>query len=191
MQPQGIQMDNVSVVFETAAATVTAVKNVTQQVPHASFVSIVGPSGCGKSTLLAVIAGLVWAGHQTAPSNPGAGDDALAQVLADPEIDLEASSDYGRVFAELLAAPAGLTRRTSVLIVGDGRSGGLPDGAGDLAELRRRVHRLAWITPEPERYWAQATCAMPAYREHCDAVVTARDADQLIERAAELGNALR
>ncbi|MGC5027833.1 MadC family VWA domain-containing protein [Tsukamurella sp. DT100] len=122
---------------------------------------------------------------------PGAGDDALARVLADPEIDLEASSDYARVFAELLTAPAGLTRRTSVLIVGDGRSGGLPDGAEHLAELRRRVHRLAWITPEPERYWAQATCAMPVYREHCDAVVTARDADQLIARAAELGNALR
>ncbi len=122
---------------------------------------------------------------------PGSGDDALARVLAAPEIDLEASSDYERVFSELLASPAALTRRTSVLIVGDGRSGGLPDGAEYLEELRRRVHRLAWITPEPERYWAQATCAMPAYREHCDAVVTARDADQLIERAAELGNALR
>nr|WP_248492349.1 VWA domain-containing protein [Tsukamurella sp. PLM1] len=121
----------------------------------------------------------------------GHGDDALARVLADPEIDLEASSDYGRVFSELLAAPTSLGRRTSVLIVGDGRSGGRPDGADDLAELRRRVHRLAWVTPEPERYWAQATCAMPSYREHCDGVVIARDAEALIDRARDLGNALR
>lgn len=121
----------------------------------------------------------------------GAGDDALAAVLADPQVDLEASSDYGRVFSELLASPASLGKRTSVLIVGDGRSGGLPDGAEHLAELRRRVHRLAWVTPEPQRYWNQATCAMPAYREHCDGVVTARDADQLIAHARDLGNALR
>ncbi|GAA1092214.1 MadC family VWA domain-containing protein [Tsukamurella spumae] len=121
----------------------------------------------------------------------GTGDEALARVLADPEIDLEASSDYGQVFSELLAAPTALGKRTSVLIVGDGRSGGRPDGAEDLAELRRRVHRLAWVTPESERYWAQATCAMTQYREHCDGVVVARDADQLIERARDLGNALR
>lgn len=73
----------------------------------------------------------------------------------------------------------------------DGRSGGRPDGAEDLAELCRRVHRLAWVTPESERYWGQATCAMTTYREHCDGVVVARDAEQLIERARDLGNALR
>jgi NitT/TauT family transport system ATP-binding protein len=58
MEPQGIQMDGVSVVFDTPTSSVTAVENVTEHVPHEGFVSIVGPSGCGKSTLLAVIAGL-------------------------------------------------------------------------------------------------------------------------------------
>jgi NitT/TauT family transport system ATP-binding protein len=58
MESQGIDLDNVSVVFDAPAGKVTAVTSVSQQVPHASFVSIVGPSGCGKSTLLAVIAGL-------------------------------------------------------------------------------------------------------------------------------------
>ncbi|ANW63026.1 MULTISPECIES: ABC transporter ATP-binding protein [Mycolicibacterium] len=83
MQPQGIQMDNVSVVFETAAATVTAVKNVTQQVPHASFVSIVGPSGCGKSTLLAVIAGLQKAssGSVSVAGKPVTGPDPKIGVV--------------------------------------------------------------------------------------------------------------
>ncbi len=51
---QGIQIENVSVVFDAPAGKVTAVKDITQRVPHTSFVSIVGPSGCGKSTLLAV-----------------------------------------------------------------------------------------------------------------------------------------
>ena len=58
MEPQGIQMENVSVVFDTPAGKMTAVTGVDQHVPHTSFVSIVGPSGCGKSTLLAVVSGL-------------------------------------------------------------------------------------------------------------------------------------
>ncbi|MCQ4119753.1 MadC family VWA domain-containing protein [Rhodococcus tibetensis] len=119
-------------------------------------------------------------------------DDALALVLADPRIDLEASSDYGRVFTDVLTEfGTDVNSRTSVVVVGDGRCNGLPPGVDEFAELRRKVHRLAWITPEPERYWNQASCAMPQYAEICDRVVVARDAVQLMARAAELGHALR
>lgn len=119
------------------------------------------------------------------------GDDALAAVLAEGQLDLQASSDYGQVFDELLGAQAdALDRRTAVLVVGDGRSGGLPPGVDRLRALRRRVHRLAWVTPEPQRYWRQATCAMPDYAQVCDHVVVAADARQLTARAAELAHAL-
>ena len=120
------------------------------------------------------------------------GDGALAAVLAHPGLDLEASSDYGRVLTELLDEHGNtLNSRTSVIIVGDGRCNGLPPQADKLEELRRKVHRLAWITPEPQRYWNQASCAMPEYSEICDEVVVARDAAQLMAKAAELGHALR
>ncbi|OZD11269.1 VWA domain-containing protein [Rhodococcus sp. 06-156-3C] len=120
------------------------------------------------------------------------GDDALASVLAAPELDLEASSDYGRTLEELLTTHGSkVTSRTSVLIVGDGRCNGLPPRVDKLEELARKVHRLAWVTPEHERYWSQASCAMSEYAEVCNGVVTARDARQLIERAPDLGNALR
>ncbi|BAH54365.1 MadC family VWA domain-containing protein [Rhodococcus opacus] len=122
----------------------------------------------------------------------GTDDDALASVLADPRIDLEASSDYGRVFSDVLTGfGSDVNSRTSVVVVGDGRCNGLPPGVDEFADLRRKVHRLAWITPEPERYWNQASCAMPEYAEICDRVVVARDAAQLMSRAAELGHALR
>jgi uncharacterized protein with von Willebrand factor type A (vWA) domain len=118
-------------------------------------------------------------------------DGALAAVLADPHLDLEASSNYGQVFDELLTGHAGaLDARTAVLIVGDGRSGGLAPKADQLRVLRRRVHRLAWVTPEPQRYWRQATCAMPDYAEICDDVIVARDADQLAAHAGRLAHAL-
>lgn len=119
------------------------------------------------------------------------GDDALAAVLAESQLDLEASSDYGQVFDEMLRGQAdALDSDTAVLIVGDGRSGGLPPGVEKLRALRRRVHRLAWVTPEPHRYWNQATCAMPQYAEICDKVVVARDVPQLRTRASELAHAL-
>ncbi|MEE6287334.1 ABC transporter ATP-binding protein [Georgenia sp. MJ173] len=58
MTDAGIKITDVGVKFPSSRGTVTAVENVTQDIPESSFVSIVGPSGCGKSTLLSVIAGL-------------------------------------------------------------------------------------------------------------------------------------
>jgi len=90
----------------------------------------------------------------------------------------------------LTAHADALDSRTAVLIVGDGRSNGLPPRVDQLRALRRRVHRLAWITPEPDRYWRQATCAMPQYAEVCDEVIVARDAEQLAQHAGVLARAL-
>ena len=122
------------------------------------------------------------------------GDHALAAVLSAPGLDLDATSDYGRVLRELAdgRGPAGaaIDSRTTLLVVGDARCNGLPPGVEHLRSLRRQVHRLGWITPEPRRYWTQASCAMPAYSEVVDHVVVARDGDEFAERAAELGHAL-
>ena len=42
-----------------AGANVTAVRDLSLEVPAGEFVSIVGPSGCGKTTLLNKIAGFI------------------------------------------------------------------------------------------------------------------------------------
>lgn len=127
----------------------------------------------------------------TTPLLVGHGDDALARVLSAPGLDLAATSDYGQVLGRMLSTHGGLLdRRTSVLFVGDARSNGFAGHPELLGELRRRVHRLAWITPEPSRYWNQTGCDMTEYSAHCDEVVSARDAAELIERADEIGTAL-
>ncbi|WP_040511551.1 MadC family VWA domain-containing protein [Gordonia soli] len=119
-------------------------------------------------------------------------DRALASVLADDAIDLAATSDYGRLLDGLLTEFGDLlTRRTSVLVVGDGRSNGFDPRVDLVAELARRTHRLAWVTPEPSRYWSQTGCALADYEEHCDGVVSARDGAEMIHRCDELGAALR
>lgn len=119
------------------------------------------------------------------------GENALATVLAAPGLDLEASSDYGRMFEQLLERHGGLIdARTSVLIVGDGRSNGLDPRTDLMGRISRRAHRVAWITPEARRYWNRHTCGLSAYEQHLDGVVTARDPAELSERAGVLGSSL-
>ncbi|HBD21165.1 MULTISPECIES: VWA domain-containing protein [Dietzia] len=119
------------------------------------------------------------------------GENALATVLSAPGLDLEASSDYGRMFAELLDRNGDLIdARTSVLIVGDGRSNGLDPREDLVGRISRRAHRMAWITPEARRYWNRPTCGLSAYARYLDGVVTARDPAELSERAGLLGSSL-
>ena len=84
-----------------------------------------------------------------------------------------------------------ITPRTSVLVVGDARSNGFDARTDLVAEIGRRAHRLAWVTPEPSRYWSQTGCAMADYAEHCSGVVSVRDGAEMLARCDELGAALR
>lgn len=118
--------------------------------------------------------------------------DALASVLAADDLDLAATSDYGRVWTETLENFGDLvSRRTSVLVVGDARSNAFDPRVDLFAEVSRRSYRVAWLTPEPSRYWGQTGCALEEYAEHCAGVVSARDGAEILTRCDELGAALR
>ena len=54
-----IEIDNVTLEYDTPAGKVTGVKDVSFGIGASEFLCIVGPSGCGKSTLLNVIAGFL------------------------------------------------------------------------------------------------------------------------------------
>lgn len=120
------------------------------------------------------------------------GDGALTSVLAADGLDLAATSDYGAMLTQLLSSHRDLLGpRTSVIVAGDARSNGFDARVEKFAELATRVHRVAWVTPEPRRYWNQTGCALVDYIEYCDAFVSARDGAELVERVDELGAALR
>jgi NitT/TauT family transport system ATP-binding protein len=53
-----IRVENVSKLFRTPdEASISALREISLDVPYGEFVTVVGPSGCGKSTLLKLIAG--------------------------------------------------------------------------------------------------------------------------------------
>jgi ABC-type nitrate/sulfonate/bicarbonate transport system ATPase subunit len=54
-----LEVVQVSKVFTKSGTQVTALEDISLEIPKGRFVSIIGPSGCGKSTLFNVIAGLI------------------------------------------------------------------------------------------------------------------------------------
>ncbi|MBW6465939.1 MAG: ABC transporter ATP-binding protein [Brevefilum sp.] len=54
-----LRVNNLEVIFSDASGVVHALRDLTFNLPHNGFVSLIGPSGSGKSTLLRVLAGLV------------------------------------------------------------------------------------------------------------------------------------
>lgn len=91
-------------------------------------------------------------------------------------LDVDATSDYGRTFETLLTehTPA-LGRRTTLLVLGDGRGNGRPPRAEAFAEITRRVRRTIWLTPEPRYSWGLGACDLPQYAEYCDRVQVVAD----------------
>ncbi|GAA0929269.1 VWA domain-containing protein [Streptomyces thermoalcalitolerans] len=91
-------------------------------------------------------------------------------------LDVDANSDYGRTFELLLAehAPA-LGRRTTLLVLGDGRGNGNDPRTEVFEEITRRVRRTIWLTPEPRYSWGLGSCDLPRYAEYCDRVQVVSD----------------
>ncbi len=57
-KPVSLTLDGVGKSYPSSGGRVTALEDISLQVPEGEFFCIVGPSGCGKSTLLNLIAGL-------------------------------------------------------------------------------------------------------------------------------------
>ena len=54
-----LSVQGVSKRFDAGGSAVSAIEDVSFDIPRGAFVSILGPSGCGKSTLFNIIAGLL------------------------------------------------------------------------------------------------------------------------------------
>jgi nitrate/nitrite transport system ATP-binding protein len=65
MSERYLQIDEVSMVFESKKGSFCAIEKIQLEIRAGEFVSLIGHSGCGKSTLLNVVAGLLEAtgGH--------------------------------------------------------------------------------------------------------------------------------
>jgi len=111
-------------------------------------------------------------------------EEALGLVMsglpAGGVLDVDADSDYGRAFGTFLEEFGGaVTRKTTLIILGDGRGNGRDPNFGAIAEMSRRARETVWLTPEPRYSWSLGSCDLPGYAGYCDRVHVVRDLDGL------------
>jgi uncharacterized protein with von Willebrand factor type A (vWA) domain len=88
-------------------------------------------------------------------------------------VSLAGNSNYGRVLRTFERSHlASVSRRTTVIVIGDGRTNHLPPESGALREIRRKARRVLWICPEERWAWGTGDSEMPLYAAHVDRVAT-------------------
>jgi len=113
--------------------------------------------------------------------------EALEHAVAGHAVSLAGNSNYGRVFDTFVKDHLGpVSRRTTVLVIGDGRGNYNPTGLPSLKDIKRRARRLLWICPEPRRLWGSGDSEMRLYETVCDRVAVVESLSDLSEVADAL-----
>jgi uncharacterized protein with von Willebrand factor type A (vWA) domain len=114
---------------------------------------------------------------------------ALGLIFGGDVLDTDANSDCGSVFGEFVAEhSSALSRRTTVLVLGDGRNNGKDPNLAAFEEITRRARETVWLTPEPRYSWGLGGCDLPAYAEFCDRLRVVRDLTGLETAAHEMAS---
>jgi uncharacterized protein with von Willebrand factor type A (vWA) domain len=96
-------------------------------------------------------------------------------------VSFDGHSDYGtalEVFADRW--PDAVGPKTSLLVLGDGRTNYRSPGLATLADLVRRARSAHWLNPEPRRLWGTGDSVADRYREVLP-MVEVRTAAQLAD----------
>ena len=99
------------------------------------------------------------------------------------------STDYGQALADLNKTHWDvIDRRTTVIVLGDGRSN-MSDPRLDLfSELADRCRRMVWLCPEPPRRWGTGDSVILQYQAFCTQLsycATAADLERVIDEVLE------
>ncbi len=104
-------------------------------------------------------------------------DDATALIL--DRVGFR-STDYGRALADVMSlGGARLDRRTTVIILGDGRANHAEPRLDLMRAMSQRVRTVIWLNPEPPTYWGQGDSKMDAYARFCTVAKTCNCLDDL------------
>lgn len=98
-------------------------------------------------------------------------DTAVEKALGGGVIHVYANSNYGRALRQFVERHLeAVTTRTTVIIIGDGRSNYFPPEAWALARMRGRAKHVLWLNPEQPASWMFGDSAMRDYQPHVSRV---------------------
>jgi len=105
---------------------------------------------------------------------------ALQEVLRTPEVSFEASTDYGRMLRLFQQNhPDAVDKKTTVIIIGDGRTNYRDPAGSVLEDLRSRARRVLWLNPESSPFWYTGDSEMRTYEPLCNEVRPCQNLNQL------------
>lgn len=118
----------------------------------------------------------------TAPLTDLPFDDAMALIMTELGAG---STDYGQALQDLQNQHwECIDRRTTVIVLGDGRSNHADPRLDIFAELAERAKRVLWLCPEPESRWGSGDSCMLRYQPFCTQLSHCANAADL-ERAID------
>lgn len=93
--------------------------------------------------------------------------EAIERAYGGAVINVFSNSNYGRAFRQFVDRHLdAVTSRTTVIIIGDGRSNYFPPEAWALGRVRARARHVLWLTPEQPSSWMFGDSAMRDYQPH-------------------------
>ncbi len=93
---------------------------------------------------------------------------------------VDGHSDYGHAFEVWHERHIReVTRKSSIILLGDARNNYHASQAWTVAEMRKRARRVFWLDPEPRGYWDTGDSIISEYAPHCDGVYEVRNLRQL------------
>lgn len=114
--------------------------------------------------------------------------EAIHRVNTEADVVwVDGHSDYGHAFEMWHDRHIReVTKKSSVIVLGDARNNYHASQAWTLGEARKRARRLFWLDPEPRGYWDTGDSIISDYAPYCDGVYECRNLRQLQKFVADV-----
>jgi len=107
---------------------------------------------------------------------------AIEKVMREADIEYGASTDYGYTLRKFKSGYMdSLNKKTTLIIIGDGRSNYSNPEEGILDEMREKCRRIIWLNPESLPFWYSGDSEMRTYQAYCHEVRPCQNLNQLTE----------
>jgi uncharacterized protein with von Willebrand factor type A (vWA) domain len=107
---------------------------------------------------------------------------AIEKVLKEANIEYNAATDYGLTFRQFKKRYMDiLNKKTTLIIIGDGRTNYANPEERILDEMRERSRRVIWLNPETQYFWYTGDSEMRTYMAYCDEVRPCQNLNQLLD----------
>ena len=109
-------------------------------------------------------------------------NQAIEKILKEADLEYNAATDYGLTFRQFKENYMDiLNKKTTLIIIGDGRSNYSNPEEQILDEMRERSRRLIWLNPETPYFWYSGDSEMRTYQAYCHEVRPCQNLNQLLD----------